>query len=89
MTDQEGRQYVAHRIERVGGNPAIISDQAVRLLVAASDGIPRVINAMCDLALVYGYSAERNPVDVRIVRQVLEDRQSMGLGSDRLAGSAL
>jgi len=79
MTDQEARHYVKHRIEKAGGDSAIISDQALRLLVAAADGVPRVINASIDLALVYGYSAERNPVDVRIARSVLEDRGKMGL----------
>ncbi len=79
MSDQEARQYVRHRIERAGGDPAIFSEQAVRLLLAAADGVPRVINALFDLALVYGYSAERKPVDVRIARSVLEDRVKMGL----------
>ncbi len=79
MSDQEARQYVRHRIERAGGDPAIFSEQAVRLLLAAADGVPRVINALFDLALVYGYSAERKPVDVRIARSVLEDRAKMGL----------
>ncbi|MDJ0928061.1 MAG: AAA family ATPase [Gammaproteobacteria bacterium] len=79
MTDNEAKQYIRHRIEKAGGDPSIISEQAVRLLVAASDGVPRLINSLCDLALVYGYSVERNPIDVRIVRNVLEDRTSMGL----------
>lgn len=79
MTDQEARHYVKHRIEKAGGDSAIISDQALRLLVAAADGVPRLINANCDLALVYGYSAERIPVDVRIARSALEDRNKMGL----------
>jgi len=79
MTPQEAKQYVQHRIEKAGGDPGIFSEQALRLIVAASDGVPRVLNSFCDLALVYGYSAERNPIDVRIVRSVFEDRQDMGL----------
>ena len=87
MTDLEAKHYIEYRIEKAGGDPGLISEQAIRLLVAASDGVPRVINSLCDLALVYGYSAERNPVDVRIIRSVLEDRQNMGLTGDRLAGN--
>jgi len=89
MTDQEARHYVKHRIERAGGDTAIMSDQAARLLIAASDGVPRIINSLCDLALVYGYSAERNPIDVRIARQVLEDRSKMGLADDSSPKSAI
>ena len=79
MTAQETKQYIIYRLQHAGGEPSIFSDQALRLLVAASRGVPRVVNALCDLALVYGFSAERNPVDVRIARNVLEDRGKMGL----------
>jgi hypothetical protein len=33
---------------------------------------------------VYGYSAERKPIDVRIIRSVIEDRSEMGLEGDQL-----
>ncbi len=79
MTDQEAKDYIKYRLEKAGGNASILSEDATRILVAASDGVPRVINALCDLALVYGYSSEKNPVDARIARSVLQDRQEMGL----------
>ena len=87
MTPQETRQYIRHRLQQAGGDSsvfsskAVFSDQALRLLVAESRGVPRIVNALCDLALVYGFSAGRNPVDVRIARSVLKDRGMMGLGS--------
>ena len=87
MNDKETRQYIKHRLELAGGDLSIFSQQALRLLIAASDGVPRVVNALCDLALVYGFSAERNPVDVRIARSVLEDRWKMGLGTQRSPSS--
>lgn len=86
MNDQETRQYIKHRLELAGSDPSVFSAQALRLLIAASDGVPRVVNSLCDLALVYGFSAERKPVDVRIARSVLEDRWKMGLGSDSIPG---
>ncbi len=81
MTDQETQQYVRHRIELAGGDPAIFTDRALRLLAAASKGVPRVVNALCDLALVYGFSAEKNPIDIETAHSVLEDRGKMGLWS--------
>jgi len=80
MTESETRRYIEYRLEHAGGDRSIFSDQALRLLSAASEGVPRVINSVCDLALVYGYSAGRNPVDARIARSVLADRGKMGLG---------
>jgi len=87
MTFQETKQYIKHRLQQAGGEPSIFSDQALKLLIAESRGVPRIVNALCDLALVYGFSAERNPVDVRIVRSVLEDRGKMGLSSYATAGA--
>ncbi len=85
MTLRETRNYIKYRLEKAGGDAAIFSDPAMRLLVAESRGIPRVVNSLCDLALVYGFSAERNPIDVRIARNVLEDRSKMGLASYSMA----
>ncbi len=89
MNPQETRQYILYRLEQAGGDPSIFSDQALKLLVTASRGVPRVVNSLCDLALVYGYSAERKPVDVRIARNVLEDRGKMGLWSYSAAGDKI
>lgn len=81
MSYKETKQYIIHRLQQAGGDQSIFSEQALRLLIAESRGVPRVVNSLCDLALVYGFSAERNPVDVRIARSVLQDRGKMGLSS--------
>ncbi len=79
--------YIAHRLTVAGGNPEIFTPAAVRLIAAASDGIPRLVNTLCDLALVYGFSEEQQTVDAPTIRSVLRDRLRMGLpvghGSER------
>lgn len=87
MTDTESKQYIRYRMEMAGGDSSIFSEQAVQMIADASRGVPRVLNAICDLALVYGYSAERRPIDIRIIRSVMEDRSTMGLGSDSLTSA--
>lgn len=71
--------YIAHRMKVAGGDPAVFAPEAVRLIAAASDGIPRLVNTLCDLCLVYGFSAERARIDGATVRSVLRDRVRMGL----------
>jgi type II secretory pathway predicted ATPase ExeA len=71
--------YIAHRLTVAGGRPEIFTPEAVRLIAAASDGIPRLVNTLCDLALVYGYSEGHETVDVPTIRGVLRDRVRMGL----------
>lgn len=71
--------YIAHRMKVAGGDPGVFTPEAVRLIAAASDGVPRLVNTLCDLCLVYGFSADQNSVDATTVRSVLRDRVRMGL----------
>lgn len=75
--------YVAHRMKVAGGGPDVFTPEAVRLIAAASDGVPRLVNTLCDLCLVYGFSAEQKSVDAATVRSVLRDRVRMGLPVSR------
>jgi general secretion pathway protein A len=79
LNNAEVAAYIAHRLTVAGGSVDIFSPAAVRLIAAASDGIPRVINTLCDLALVYGFSEEKEKIDVPTIRSVLRDRIRMGL----------
>lgn len=81
LTDDEVRQYILHRVTHAGGSAELFDPEAIRLVAAASDGIPRLVNTFCDLALVYAYSEEKTTVGAVEVRAVLEDRRRMGLPS--------
>ncbi len=67
------RQYIRHRLTHVGGTGQEISTQAMRLIHETSQGIPRVINKICDLTLVYTASAGRSTVTVRTIKELLND----------------
>ncbi len=79
LTDDEVRQYIVHRVTLTGGSADLFEPEAIRLIAAASDGIPRLVNTFCDLALVYAFSEEKKTVGAVEVRAVLEDRRRMGL----------
>jgi len=88
LTEEEVHQYIVHRVTLVGGRADLFDPEAIRLVAAASDGIPRLINTFCDLALVYAYSEEKPTVGATEVRAVLEDRRRMGLPSGQETGGA-
>ena len=75
----ETQAYVAHRIEVAGGAPTLFSPEAIERIWTIANGIPRVINTLCDLALVYGFSAAKPKIGVDIVDEVIHDRNKMGL----------
>lgn len=67
------RDYVRHRLEHAGGDGNEISAAAVAQIHAEAGGIARVVNKICDLALVYAASADQTQVDVAIVQELIRD----------------
>jgi type II secretory pathway predicted ATPase ExeA len=76
---EEAQAYVQHRVTAVGGPEDLFSDGAVQDIWRAAKGIPRVMNTLCDLSLVYGFSASAERIDEDIVDEVLADRNRMGI----------
>jgi general secretion pathway protein A len=65
----EVRRYVAHRLGLVGGDIRIFTPGGLVALARLSHGIPRLINEIADRCLLGAYAAERERIDVRLVRQ--------------------
>ena len=86
--------YVHHRLSVAGAPPHLFSNAALRKLAKYSQGIPRVINLICDRALLGCFSEERSYVDSHMVsrasREVFGTRQLSKRGnvlSDVVPGS--
>jgi type II secretory pathway predicted ATPase ExeA len=75
----ETEGYVRHRIYVAGGSPDLFAPQALELVHESSGGVPRIINILCDTALVYGFADQRASIQPEIIQQVLQDRASGGL----------
>jgi len=86
---KDAKAYILHRLRVAGATNKIFSPQAIRMLAESSNGVPRIINTLCDLALVYGFSAAKRLIDARIVKAVLEDREEMGLRAGALSGNVV
>jgi general secretion pathway protein A len=88
LTREEVAAYTSHRIG-IAGRPGAVTfaPAALDLIERYSGGIPRLINLICDRALLAGYADRANRIDARLVRRAAE---SLGLrrpGAD-LAGWA-
>ena len=77
LSELETREYVAHRLKVAGGRPQVFSADAVARIWAASKGIARNINTLCDLALVYGYCNHKPTIDAVVVEEMLADRRGL------------
>jgi type II secretory pathway predicted ATPase ExeA len=65
--------YVAHRLRRAGGTGEEFSAEACGLVFDATRGVPRLVNQLCDFAMLYAWSAEARRVTGETVRAVLAD----------------
>jgi len=69
LTETETLQYIAYRLHVAGGRRKVQFDRkAVRAIYRFSGGVPRVINAVCDRALLVGYTKEVRTITAPIVR---------------------
>jgi type II secretory pathway predicted ATPase ExeA len=86
---KETMGYIRHRICSVGGDAELFDDLACVLIHHFTQGVPRLINIICDTALVYGFAEDKSKIDVMTVMDAVKDKQESGLGVTRLSGSIL
>lgn len=79
LTYLETRRYIRHRLEIAGSKRPIFSDTAIGAVQYFSGGVPRVINSVCDMALVYGLGEDRQDIELDLVQRVIADRQISGV----------
>lgn len=70
FTPTETGDYIRHRLQIAGaGDAPLFDDQAMSLIHAVTDGIPRLINHVCNAAMLAAYSAQMP----RITRAIVEE----------------
>lgn len=72
------RAYIDHRLSIAGAVQEIFTDAACVAVFEATGGVPRLVNKLCDIAMVYAYTADKTEVDEETVRQVIEDGLLIG-----------
>lgn len=71
----ETREYMRRRLQIAGANGAvqIFSGQAIEAVYTHSRGIPRVINTICENALLAGYAKHASTITSEIIDGVAQD----------------
>jgi general secretion pathway protein A len=73
LSERETVQYVQHRLKVAGAKVEIFTPRALRQVHSAADGYPRLINSLCDYALLTGYAAGVKTIGDRIIRECSEE----------------
>lgn len=75
LSEEETIKYIGHRVLHAGGSADLFTVKACKKVYQNTKGTPRLINVLCDTALVYGYAESAVQIDDRIVNNVIEDKK--------------
>lgn len=76
---EETEAYIHYRSKVAGGSPGLFDRGACQAVYAHTNGVPRLVNLLCDMALVYGYAEQRLGIDAGLVNDAAQDRRKGGL----------
>jgi general secretion pathway protein A len=84
LNQKETEEYIKRRLRVAGARSThLFTPGALRKVYHYSKGVPRLINTVCDNALISGYAGEDGIIDVGIIRDVISDREGKIPGSRR------
>jgi general secretion pathway protein A len=90
LTLRESKEYITYRLKRAGSkNIHIFDNNAVKEIFRYSQGIPRLINIVCDNALLTGFSQEKNRIGENIIQSVIRDLEMKEKPSWSLKGKTI
>ena len=81
LTADETPKYIWHRLKVGGASRPIFTPEAIGLIHGYSRGYPRLINIICDHALMSGYSRGVDRIDEKIIKEC-GDELRVAIGSD-------
>jgi len=84
LTGEESLDYIDHRLKLVGSSSSqMFTPKAISMICSYAQGIPRLINILCDNAFLKGYRLSRKKIDGDIIAEVTK-----GINGPNLGGKA-
>ena len=77
LNRNETQEYILHRLRVAGRQSQLFEIKALSLIWKKSRGIPRLINQICDNAMLIGYAVEARSIGGKIIREVIGDMESV------------
>jgi general secretion pathway protein A len=76
---EETQNYIVHRLHVAGGDPAIFNKAATAAVFYYTEGVPRLINNVCDLAMVFAFASETKTIGWKTIVEVVNERKTGGI----------
>ncbi|MGB5465343.1 MAG: AAA family ATPase, partial [Sedimenticolaceae bacterium] len=84
LNKKETRAYIERRLEVAGAPDIPFTASAIRRIYAFSKGVPRLINVLCDKALLSAYQRSAEKIDAKIILDA--ERRVLGNGESSRGG---
>jgi type II secretory pathway predicted ATPase ExeA/Tfp pilus assembly protein PilF len=78
LSESETRQYIEYRLRVAGAQREFFNRKAIREIYRRTDGYPRLINLICDHALLTGYIRELRNITPAIIRECSQELRLPG-----------
>ena len=75
LSASESQQYIKHRLKIAGATREIFDQEAIREISTFSSGYPRLINIICDHALLTGYASDLKSINKKVIEECERELQ--------------
>jgi len=76
LSQEETQAYIQHRLSIAGAHKTIFTNEACSAIFKYSGGTPRLINLLCDTALVYGFAEQSESISEKLVHDVVREQHN-------------
>ncbi|KAF0189898.1 MAG: hypothetical protein FD168_196 [Desulfobulbaceae bacterium] len=70
---EETEEYIGHRLSVAGATRKIFEKSAIREIYEFSKGYPRLINVICDRALLTGFISSDKQIDKKTIKECVQE----------------
>ena len=74
LTKEESLEYIKFRLQKAGSpSSSVFTTPALKKIIKKANGIPRVLNVLCDNALITSFGYQKKPVPMIVVKEIIGD----------------
>ena len=79
LSREDTVRYIGRRLEVAGASWKIFPDDVCEMICDATGGVPRLVNILCDLCLVYGFADNRREIGADLLYEILASTRRRGI----------
>lgn len=77
LTEQQTAEYIEQRLKVAGAANHVFDAAAVAAVHRYSQGVPRIMNVICEHALISAYADQKHTVDAAMIEQIAQEFELM------------